>query len=129
MVALGIERQIDADQLRQLALHRPGGEHDMGRFERLAPAAFALDLDRAHPLAGIDADDLAAQELRAALARRLQHHGAELLRAEPAGAARMGERDRVGRRDTGSVCRIRLRSVITSAPASAKSKPRSGEGV
>ena len=101
----------------------------MGRFERLAPAAFALDLDRAHPLAGIDADDLAAQELRAALARRLQHHGAELLRAEPAGAARMGERDRVGRQIGEVFAGSGSRSVITSAPASAKSKPRSGEGV
>ena len=69
----------------------------MGCLERLA-FAVALDLDRAHPPAGgIDADDLAAQQLHAALARRLQHHHAELLRAEPAGAARMRHRDRLGR--------------------------------
>src|SRR2546423_1348449 len=56
--------------------------------------AGVVDLNRAHALTvRLDADAFRTQQLHAALARRLQHHHAELLRAEPAGAARMRHRD------------------------------------
>src|SRR5436189_6476866 len=58
--------------------------------------AIPLDGNAANTVGGIDADDGAAHKLHATLARRFEHHRAELLRAEPASAPRMGDCDGFG---------------------------------
>ena len=74
------------------------GEHEMRRFERLAFAVAARPATDANAsAAGVDADDLAAHELHAALAGGFEHHHAELLRAQPAGAPRVRDRHGLGR--------------------------------
>ena len=100
----------------------------MGRLQR-QPLALLVDVHGPHPSAGrVDADHLAPHELRAVLAGRLQHEHAELLGAEPAGAARVRNRDGL-LGEIGKMPADQARSVMMSAPVSGKSKPRSGDGV
>ena len=66
VVALGPDRQIDADHARHLVLHRPGGEHDMRRRER-PTLVLMLDVNPANPPANdVDADDPAFHDLHVA---------------------------------------------------------------
>ena len=96
-MALGDDRQLDADELGHRLLHWSGGKHEMGCLDRLA-LTLMLNVNRAHPPSGrVDADDLAPQELHPALPGRLQHHHSELLGAEPASAPRVRHRHRLWR--------------------------------
>src|SRR6185503_18611403 len=73
------------------------GEHDVARLENMR-AIGTFDFDGFDAVAAhTNACDLASHDLDGARANTFQHHGAELLRAQPARAADMGEDGRIGR--------------------------------
>ena len=95
VVALGVDGEVEADRTRDLLQQRSSRQDEVGCLQ-LLPLALLLDDHLGEAVAaGLGGDEPAAQEFDALLPRRLQHHHAELLGAEPAGAARV--RDDLGR--------------------------------
>jgi hypothetical protein len=127
LVALGQERQVDAQQGRKPLLHRTGREYEFARPQRLPPR-LALDLHgRYAPTRQPNARHPRPQKLHPTRPRALQQHHAQLLGAEPAGAAGVQHRQRIGRK-LRKVPPDQFLSVMMSAPVGAASKPGSGEG-